>query len=136
MNQIGKIEISVVVMYFNPHLPNGLSHPYQLDESIIHLRGVWYTYFICIIFFIEISIEQCRPWSDAAFCGVWSGSALFAYVPNIGCQAYVGYCNDPKFSDKYAWANSADPDQQSDQVLHCLPFHLHRLDSLVCGKVT
>ena len=21
------------------------------------------------------------------------------------------YCNDPKFSDRYAWANSADPDQ-------------------------
>ena len=21
------------------------------------------------------------PWSDAVFCGVWSGSALFAYVP-------------------------------------------------------
>ena len=24
--------------------------------------------------------KQCRPWSDAAFCGVWSGSALFANV--------------------------------------------------------
>ena len=22
-----------------------------------------------------------------------------------------GYRNDPKFSDRYAWANSADPDQ-------------------------
>ena len=22
--------------------------------------------------------KQCRPWSDAAFCGVWSGSKLFA----------------------------------------------------------
>ena len=21
------------------------------------------------------------------------------------------HCNDPKFSDRYAWANSADPDQ-------------------------
>ena len=25
------------------------------------------------------------------------------------------YCNDPKFSDRYACANSADPDEQSDQ---------------------
>ena len=24
--------------------------------------------------------KQCRPWSDAAFCGVWSGSTLFAKV--------------------------------------------------------
>ena len=30
------------------------------------------------------------------------------------------------FSDRYAWANSADPDQ-TDQGLHCLPFRLHHL---------
>ena len=24
---------------------------------------------------------------------------------------WKGYRNDPKFSDRYAWANSADPDQ-------------------------
>ena len=23
----------------------------------------------------------------------------------------INYCNDPKFSDRYTWANSADPDQ-------------------------
>ena len=77
------------------------------------------------------------------------------------------YCNDPKFLDRYAWANSADPDQtapwrkfenlgskslqisvknslimlynlkeQSDQVLHCLPFRLHRLDPLLYGRAT
>ena len=39
------------------------------------------------------------------------------------------YRNDPKISDSYAWANSADPDQTADQGLHCLPFRLHRLDS-------
>ena len=30
--------------------------------------------------------KQCKPWSDAAFCGVWSGSALFANVPNVQVQ--------------------------------------------------
>ena len=25
----------------NPHLPNRLFHPYQLDESILNFRGVW-----------------------------------------------------------------------------------------------
>ena len=70
------------------------------------------------------------------------------------------------FSDRYARANSADPDQtaprgavwsgstlfairqtvqtqirllleeQSDQGLHCLPFRLHRLDSLLYGTAT
>ena len=51
------------------------------------------------------------------------------------------YRNDPKFSVRYAWANSVDPDQtaplgeeQSDQGLHCLPFRLHRLDLLLYGE--
>ena len=42
------------------------------------------------------------------------------------------YRNDPKFSDRQVWANSADP----DQGLHCLPFRLHRLDSLLYGWAT
>ena len=44
--------------------------------------------------------------------------------------------NDPKFSNRQAWANNADPDQtapkeQSDQSLHCLQFPLHLLDALL-----
>ena len=47
------------------------------------------------------------------------------------------YRNDPKFSDRYAWANSADQDQeQSDQGLHCLQFRLHCSDSLPYGRAT
>ena len=46
----------------NPHLPNGLSHPYRLDESIFHLRGVWCMFFIFIILLIEIPVSIClRP---------------------------------------------------------------------------
>ena len=30
----------------------------------------------------KMSCKSCRPWSDATFCGVWSGSTLFA-------QAYL-----------------------------------------------
>ena len=57
-------------------------------------------------------------------------SASWFYIIIIFYQNQ--YRNDPKFSDRYAWANSADPDQteeQSGQSLHCLPFHLHRLDT-------
>ena len=49
------------------------------------------------------------------------------------------YRNDPKFSERYAWANSADPDQtvpRGAQGLHCLPFRLHRLDSLLYRRAT
>ena len=55
-------------------------------------------------------------------------------------NAYM-YRNFPKFSDRQVWANSADLDQtaprgESDQGLHCLPFRLHRLDSLRYGRAT
>ena len=43
--------------YFYPHLPNRLSHSYQLDESIFHLRSVWcrFFFFFCYFFFLYIS---------------------------------------------------------------------------------
>ena len=34
--------------------------------------------------------KQCRPWSDITSCGVWSGSALFAYDPFNGFQSKNG----------------------------------------------
>ena len=51
------------------------------------------------------------------------------------------YCNDPKFSDRYAWANSADPDQTAPRgaVLSgstLFAFRLHCLDSLLYGRAT
>ena len=55
-----------------------------------------------------------------------------------GCIFWTHYCiyrNDPKFSDRYAWANSADPDQTA-QGLHCLQFRLHCLDTLLYGRAT
>ena len=49
----------------------------------------WFSIFIQIL--IENSAsKQWRSWSDATFCGVWSWSALFAYVPQKGRQAYMG----------------------------------------------
>ena len=56
----------------------------------------------------------------------------------LSCSAYR---NDPKFSVRYAWANSADQirlllEKLSDQGLHCLPFRLHHLDSLLYGRAT
>ena len=53
------------------------------------------------------------------------------------CFSLGTYRNDPKFSDRYAWANSADPDQTApDLDLHCLPFRLDHLDSTPYGRAT
>ena len=71
--------------------------------------------------------KQCRPRS----------------VYNVCPGLSVKYRYDPKSSDRYVWANSADPDQiaprleeQSDQGLHCLQFWLHLLGALLFGKAT
>ena len=69
-----------------------LTHISPVDLSILNLANGWVHwclvyFFIFIIFLIQIPVsKQCRPWSDAVFCGVWSaafcciwtGSALFA----------------------------------------------------------
>ena len=49
---LNHLEISMVHTIINPSLPNGLVHPYHLDESISNFRGVRYTFIIFILFFI------------------------------------------------------------------------------------
>ena len=44
------------------------------------------------------------------------------YITTSARTIWTDYRNDPKF------------EEQSDQGLHCLPFHLHRLDSLLYGR--
>ena len=50
----------------NPHLPNILSHPYQLDESIFHLRDVWCIFFFFIIFLWAKSVDPDQTPRSAA----------------------------------------------------------------------
>ena len=65
---------------------NVISHPYQFDQSISVLVVL-----ISIQILLERSVsKEWRTWSDAAFCGVWSGSTLFAYVPQKGRLTYMG----------------------------------------------
>ena len=66
---------------------NGISHRYQLEQSISLLRHVrWYSFFY---FFNQILIEHSasKQWRPR------SGSALFAFVPQKGCKSYMGEIN-------------------------------------------
>ena len=75
---------------FNQFKPTGISHRYQLEQSISVLRDVGWYFFIFIQILIENSAsKRWRSRPDTAFCGVWSGSALFAYVPENGHQTYL-----------------------------------------------
>ena len=76
------------------------------------------------------SVEENR-----ALKWIWWWWWWFSFYKNIL------YHNDPKFSDGQVLANSADPDQtileeQSDQGLHCLQFHLHLLDAWFKSRAT
>ena len=66
----------------------------------------------------------CMTWAFVAGC------LPVASVAEMTVLVILEYRNDPKFSDRYAWANS------TDQGLHCLPFRLHRLDTLLYGRAT
>ena len=47
---------------FNPFMPNGISHRYQLEQSISVLRDVRWYFFIFIQVFIEnYASKQWRP---------------------------------------------------------------------------
>ena len=37
--------------------------------------------------------KQCRPWSDAAFCSIWSGSTLFAKAYLSQYLGLLWYCS-------------------------------------------
>ena len=82
-----------MLFIINTFKPKGFPHYYQLDQSISVLRVVG---FLGGVFhFLLILIEQSdgkrwRSWSDDTFCGIWSGSTLFAYVPQNGQYAYMG----------------------------------------------
>ena len=36
-------------------------------------------------------MQECRPWSEAPFCGIWSGSALFDNYPFEGFSTKMHY---------------------------------------------
>ena len=52
------------LLWFSSPIPNT-----TFNKSVLLLMNV---------FKLLDELQKCRPWSDAAFCGVWSGSIMFA----------------------------------------------------------
>ena len=42
--------------------------------------------FLCLVFHKLDMDKQCRPWSDAAECGIWSESTLFGLNTGISIK--------------------------------------------------
>ena len=69
----------------NPFMPCRLFCLNFYNWSFFNIRDVWLV-FIMTMFYRNscILFKQCRPWSDAAFYGVWSGSTRFTNVSFMG----------------------------------------------------
>ena len=75
-----------------------LTHCILVDSSTVIgwmspfvILGVSGQFCLFFLFLIENPISKyCRPWSDATLCGIWSGSALFAYDPFKGFPVRMG----------------------------------------------
>ena len=81
-------------------------------------------------------MENCFDAQGRVTDGYFVSSILFTGFLTFKLETYR---NDPKFSDRQVWANSADPDQtaeQSDQGLHCLLFRLRLSDTFLNCKAT
>ena len=56
---------------------------------------IWNSPFYYLLMYLKYCCrygKQCRPWSDVAVCGIWSGSTLFAeaYLPQyLGLLLYI-----------------------------------------------
>ena len=58
-NVAGQIVIEWLGVHINSFLPSGCFHPYQLDESICQLKGVWFIYEvrgICGLSFVSFQL--------------------------------------------------------------------------------
>ena len=78
---------AVMFGFLNPFMPSGFFYFESLDRSISSRRDVWFIFIITMLYRNScIKRKQCRHSSDAAFCGVLSGSTLFANIPFGGAR--------------------------------------------------
>ena len=95
--------------------------------------------------------KQWRPWSDAAFCGVWSGSALFASYPLrvsslqwvwskillfSDIQSSSGFCEVEQCFRNIAWSTTwrNEPRHMCAQQRLRSPAHLHPLSKISASR--
>ena len=57
-------------------------------------QSPFYYYLMCLKY-CWMGCKQCRPWSDATFCGIWSGSTLFAQSQYLGLLQYTELSKTP-----------------------------------------
>ena len=99
------------VFLFSTFMSNGIPHFYQLEEPIFNFRGVeWYFSFLYRFQSIILYANSGDVETLIRICGVWSGSALFAYFHkkdtkliwvkignNAKIKSFFEVCNEVRF---------------------------------------
>ena len=63
------MKVHVVWSEFNPFMPNGISNPYQLDQSISILRvvGCYFSFLFLFVLLLYVPSQQLWSWRDGQF---------------------------------------------------------------------
>ena len=75
---------------FNPMYTEWTTHTIYLKSPNSMLGMSGYVIYIILGKNGWTICKQWRPWSAATFCGIWSGSALFANYPFRGLETTMG----------------------------------------------
>ena len=119
---------------FVPYANNSRKSACTSTQSDQHLHYSLLRYYNICSFYKQILKPLAVSVAEQA-----SLSLTWSEIPKTGFLMtwLLYYQNDPKLSSRQVWANSVDPDQkkQTDQGLHCLPFHLHLSDPLLYDTI-
>ena len=111
-----------LVLNFEQYYHNS---PYLLTILVLKIWNSQFYYLLMGLEYCYMYGKQCRPWSDAAFCSIWSRSTLFA---KAYLSQYLGLLRYYLFMylkpTQWIVANSVSPEQMPhsvvfDQGQHC-----------------
>ena len=74
---IGQHFLAFYILHWGINQSN-IGTPYLLTILVFKICNSPFYYLLMCLKYCCMHGKLCRPWSDAAFCSIWSGSTLFA----------------------------------------------------------
>ena len=84
---------------------------WKLWPTALPIGNIVFSIFLYKNIMLWLLIRLESPWRKYTSYGSWRAVQNYRVITCI-----IIYHNDPKFSDRYAWASSADPDQRSSLI--------------------
>ena len=93
-------------------------------------RKVWHSSFYYVLMCLKYCWmygKQCRPWSDAAFCGIWSGATLFTKVHLSHYLGLLWYTKEYTFQNRLLFRSEAKASYYIVTSWKCVSCHLNNI---------